>query len=64
MILLLTPIIIIALGLIIFNLINLKNKKDTKYLNKPLWTLIIIIGNIVGNIIYLALESEKNDDSD
>ena len=62
--LLLAPIIALAIGLMIFNLINLKNKTSTKYLNKSYWLLIIIIGNIIGNIVYLALESEKNDDSD
>ena len=62
--LLLAPIVAIALGLLVFNLINLSKKRETKYLNKTYWLIIIIVGNIIGNIIYLALESEKNDDSD
>ena len=63
-VLLFGPIIVMILGLMIFNLINLKNKSTTKYLNKTYWLIIIIFGNIIGNIIYLALESEKNDECD
>ena len=61
---LLMPIILISLGLMIFNIINLLNKSETKYLNRNIWLIIILLGNLIGNIAFLAIESEKNDDSD
>ena len=63
-ILLLMPIILIGLGLIVFNLINLNNKKTVKYLSKTIWLVIILIGNIPGNVAYMILEGEKDEDSD
>jgi len=46
------------------NLINLKNKTKTKYLTKGIWAIFIIFITYFGNIAYMLLESEKNDDSD
>ena len=63
MLLLAIPVLIIQLFLMVINGINLFKKEKTKYLNKPIWLVIILIGSLVGNIIYLLIEGGQ-DDSD
>ena len=60
-IMLLSPIILIQIILMVINLINLSKKTQTKFLNKIIWLLIIVLGSLIGNIIYLVIESEKNE---
>jgi hypothetical protein len=59
--LLASPLILIQLVLMIMNLINLYKKKKMRYLNKALWLVIILLGNLIGNIVYLLIEGNKND---
>jgi len=61
MILLLIPFVIIQLTLIIVCLVNISKKTVVKYMNKPLWVIIIIAINFIGPICYLVLEGEQND---
>jgi len=58
--LLVSPLVVLQLALMIINLINLYKKKKTKYLNKAWWLAIIILGSLIGNIVYMIVESEKN----
>jgi len=58
--LLISPLIILQLVLMIINLVNLYKKKATKYLNKAWWLVIIILGNLIGNIIYMVVENDSN----
>jgi len=60
-ILMTTPLIVLQLVLMVMNLVSWSRKKKTKYLNKTLWFAIILLGNLAGNIIYMVIESEKND---
>ena len=52
------PLIIIQLFLMVFCLLKL-SKDTTKYLPKWLWALIIILGELLGPIVYLLLGREK-----
>ena len=52
------PIIVIQLSLMIFCLFKL-SKDTVKYLPKWLWALIIILGELLGPIIYLIFGREK-----
>ena len=58
--LLISPLIILQLVLMIINLVNLYKKKKTKYLNKGWWLAIIILGNLIGNIIYMVVENDSD----
>ena len=62
LILLLIPILLVQVILLIINLLNLRKKAQTKYLNKTIWLLIILLTSITGNVVYLLLEG-INDDS-
>ena len=63
-ILLLIPYIIIQIILMVINLINIKKKTDTKYLNKPIWIGIILLFQVPGNLVYMLIESGDNNDRD
>jgi hypothetical protein len=52
------PILVIQLSLMIFCLIRL-SKDKVKYLPKWAWALIIILGELLGPIIYLIIGREK-----
>lgn len=52
------PIIIIQVGLAVYALIKLYNIKNVRYMNKILWTLIIVFINIIGPIIFIIVENE------
>lgn len=55
------PLVLIQLALIIYNVRNLNKIAETKYLNKTIWLLIIIFGNLLGNICFMLLEGNNND---
>lgn len=59
--LMILPILVIQLGLIIFSLIKLIRSQRTKYLSKGVWAIIIVLGQLIGSIIYLVLEGGQND---
>jgi amino acid transporter len=56
---LLSPLIIIQLGLIIFSIYRLL-KDEVKYLPKWAWLIIIIFINLFGPIIFLAAGRVKD----
>ena len=43
----------------VYCLRNLSKKSSTKYLNKTLWLIIIVFGSLLGQGIYLALETKN-----
>ena len=55
------PIGIVQLVLMVINLFNVTRKDKTRYLNKVFWLFIIILGGLVGNIVYLILENIHDD---
>jgi len=59
--LLLAPIIVIQYGLMIFCLIRLVRAHKLNYLNKPIWALIILLGQLIGSVLFLILESGQNE---
>jgi len=61
-ILLVIPILLIQLILTIINLINLGKKTKTKYLTKIVWVFILLLFSYIGNIAYLVLEGNDNED--
>ena len=61
LLILILPIALIQIVLMIINLINLSKKRETKYLNKYAWLCIILFLGLIGNIVYLVIESEKHD---
>ena len=60
-ILLASPVIVLQLVLMVINLLNWNRKKKTRYLDKVWWLAIIILGGLIGNVVYMILESDKND---
>jgi heme/copper-type cytochrome/quinol oxidase subunit 4 len=59
--LLLAPLALIQFGLQIFCLVKLVRSQKPRYLNKPVWALLIIFVNLIGSILYLALEGGQNE---
>ena len=47
------PIIVIQLALQIYAIVNVIKKGKTKNLSVPIWVIIILLGEIVGAIVYL-----------
>ncbi|SDN01955.1 PLDc N-terminal domain-containing protein [Acetanaerobacterium elongatum] len=54
-----SAVVIIQIAIMVYCLINLSKKSRTKYLNKTLWIIIIFFGSLLGQGIYLALESNN-----
>ena len=52
------PIIVIQLGLMVYALIDLVRRERVKHLPKWLWLLIILLGELVGPLIYLVAGRE------
>ena len=52
---LIIPLVVIQLGLMVFCLLDLKNRELVKHLPKWGWALIIILGELVGPIVYLLI---------
>jgi len=59
--LLASPVIVLQLVLMAINLLNWNRKKKTRYLDKTWWLVIILLGSLIGNVVYMILESDKND---
>ena len=60
LILLLTPIVLIELGLLIFALHDLlKAERRVRGDNKLIWGLIIVFINLIGPILYLVAGREE-----
>jgi hypothetical protein len=47
------PIIAIQLGLQIYTIIDVAKRKKTTNLSPAIWIIIIVLGEIVGPILYL-----------
>lgn len=56
---LLTPLLVLQFGLIVFCLYKL-NKDKVKYFPKWAWALIIVFINLFGPIIYLFIGRERD----
>jgi hypothetical protein len=50
---LLIPLIVVQLGLAIFCLVDLFKRERVKFLPKWGWALIILLGELVGPVVYL-----------
>ena len=49
------PIALIQLALQVYAIVDLIKRKKTKNLNVPVWVLIIILGEIIGAVLYFAI---------
>ncbi len=49
------PIIIIQLALQIYAIVDVVKKGKTKNLSVPAWVIIIVLGEIIGAIVYLLI---------
>lgn len=56
---LLIPIILLQLGLQIAAIINLVRRKKVRFNNKYIWLAIILLGNLVGAIIYFIARGDE-----
>ncbi|ORX23231.1 hypothetical protein BVF91_08095 [Thermoanaerobacterium sp. PSU-2] len=52
------PLIIIQLGLMIFSIYRL-TKDEVRFLPKWTWLIIIVLGEILGPLIFLIIGREK-----
>ena len=59
LILLLSPLIVIQFALMIWAVLKVLPKKETKYLNRNIWMIIIVLVGILGPVAYLILEGDE-----
>ena len=50
---LIIPLVVIQLGLIVYCLIDLSRREKVRGLPKWAWALIIILGELIGPIVYI-----------
>jgi len=62
-ILLLIPVFLIQLGLQAYCIYDLVKRQNFKYFNRNIWAAIVILGNLLGAIVYLIFRGD-NDDGD
>ena len=55
---LIIPLVLIQLGLMIFTLRDLIKRQKVKGGNKVIWALIIVLGELIGPIVYLIFGRE------
>lgn len=53
------PLVLIQLILVIVCLVDLSRREKTRYLPKWAWAIIIILGELLGPIIYIILGREE-----
>jgi hypothetical protein len=57
----LTPLLVLAAGLVIYCLVDLIRAPSVRYLPKPVWALIIVLCSApVGAIAYLIFGKDRN----
>lgn len=49
------PLIALQLGLQIYAIVDLVRKKKTKNLSVPIWVVIIVLGELIGSLLYLLI---------
>ena len=52
----LIPLILLHAVLMITALVMIIRQQEFKYLNKPVWILLVIFLNLVGPVLYFVLE--------
>lgn len=52
---LIIPLVVIQFGMAIFCLIDLNKREKVNYLPKWGWALIILLGELVGPVVYLLV---------
>jgi len=55
---LIIPLVVIQLGLMVFALRDLIKREKVKGGNKVVWTLIIVLGELIGPVVYLIFGRE------
>ncbi len=55
----LIPILLVQLGFMVYCLVDLSKRERTRNGPKWMWALIIILGELLGPIIYLLLGREE-----
>lgn len=53
------PIVLLQLILMIVALVDLLRREKTRFLPKWVWALVIVLGELIGPIIYLVLGREE-----
>ena len=57
---LILPLAVIQFGLMVFSLIDLaRGERRAKYLPKAGWAAIILLGGLLGSIVYLLIGREE-----
>lgn len=54
------PLILLELGLMVFALVDCVRRKRVRGDNKVVWILIIVLVNIIGPIVYLAVGRKED----
>jgi hypothetical protein len=49
------PLVVIQLGLMVFCLLDISKREKFKYLPKWGWVLVVVLGELVGPVVYLLI---------
>jgi FtsH-binding integral membrane protein len=60
----LIPLVLIQLGLLIFVIIDIARKKNTKHLPPVVWIIIALSMQMLGSILYIVFGRADKKDSD
>lgn len=55
------PLIVLQLAVQIYALVDIVKRGKTKNLNIPIWLVIIILGEIIGSLIYFLIGRADED---
>ncbi len=58
-ILLLVPLVLVQIGIQVFALIDLIRRARVKGGNKVLWAIIVLLGGLLGALVYIVLGREE-----
>ncbi len=59
--LLISPVIVIEIGLMVFSLIDLfRPERRVKGGSKVVWALVILVFNLIGSVVYLLAGREED----
>ena len=59
-VLLVLPLLVIQLGLLVYSLIDLsREERHVRWFGKVGWVAIILLGNILGSVLYLIAGREE-----
>ncbi len=59
LLLMIWPLLLLQLSLQVYSIVDLVRRKKVRFGNKYIWGAIILVGGVLGPIVYLTLRGEE-----